>query len=622
MENSLINSSLTEQTSGNSAPTLTGDKSLSVHEGETAVGDLIATDLDGDSISFFLAGEDAEYFTISAYGRLSFVSAADFENPLDNNKDNIYKIRVRVSDGIDSLTYDLTVEVLEPIRNNNFQNGVFEPASKFADFCGAPREGIDPTTEEPFLDQLGDFKDENNWLRSWSNEFYLWYDEIEDVDPSGYSQSAEGVAEYFGLMKTFEKTPSGADKDKFHFSYGTSEWLDYSTGGVTSSYGVQWAVINGSIPREVVVAFTEPNTPATTGDANLERGARIIEVDGVNVETGTGQNAVDTINAAFYPSEINETHEFVVRDLGASTTRTFSMTSAEITSTPVQNVKIIPTGSGPVGYMLFNDHIKPAEKLLVEGFKFLKEGDVVDLVLDLRYNGGGYLAIASQVAFMIAGSSATSGRNFETLQFNDKHPVTNPVTGGNIEPTPFYETTIGFSLNEGTELPTLDLPRVYVLTNSDTCSASEAIINGLRGVDVDVYQIGDTTCGKPYGFYGFDNCGTTYFSIQFKGVNNKGYGDYTDGFEPVSTVPREGHEIRGCVIEDDFDHLLGDENEARLKAALDYRSNGGQCPTSDASSLSDLDILRASRLEPQSRTEQEGKIKVVEYPGRIIELIR
>ena len=603
----------------NSAPTLSGEKTFSLVESQTRVSDLVATDPDGDSVSMFLSGEDSEYFTISSFGRLSFVSAADFEEPLDFDKDNVYQISVRVSDGTNSRSYDLTVQVLDDVSDNVFQYGVFEPSSKFADFCGDPRTGIDPSTDEPYLDQPGEFRDENDWLRSWSNELYLWYDEIEDVDPALYAESAEEVAEYFGLMKTFEKTSSGADKDKFHFSYGTSEWLAYSTGGVTSSYGVQWAVIRSRTPREVAVAFAEPNTPATTGDANLERGARVIEVDGVSVENGSGQEAVDALNAALFPSEINETHEFVVRDLGSSTTRRFSMTSAEITSTPVQSVKVIPTASGPVGYMLFNDHIKPAEKLLVEAFESLKESDVVDLVLDLRYNGGGYLALASQVAYMIAGSSAASGRNFETLQFNDKHPTTNLVTGGNIEPTPFYGTTIGFSLDEGTDLPTLDLTRVYVLTNSDTCSASEAIINGLRGIDVEVIQIGNATCGKPYGFYGFDNCGTTYFSIQFRGVNNKGYGDYTDGFMPVSTAPQEGHEIPGCVIADDFDHLLGDENEARLKAALDYRSNGGQCPPSEASSVSDLDILRTSSSGPLSEGVEIYHLDYPEYPGRVIE---
>ena len=605
--------------STNSAPTLSGEKSFTVIEGQIRVSDLVATDPEGEAVSLFLAGVDSEYFSISESGRLSFLVAADFEAPLDYNKDNVYKITVRVSDGTNSRSYDLTIQVLDDVSDNQFIPGSFEPSSNFSDLCAVPRSGTDPSTDEPYLDQPGEYKDENDWLRSWSNELYLWYDEIEDVDPALYAESAEEVAEYFGLMKTFEKTSSGADKDKFHFSYGTSEWLAYSTGGVTSNYGVQWAVIKSSPPREVAVAFTEPNTPATTGDANLARGARVIEVDGVNVETGSGQDAVDTLNAAFFPSEINETHEFVVRDLGSTATRTFSMTSAEITSTPVQNVKVITTASGPVGYFLFNDHIKTAEKGLVEAFETLEESDVVDLVLDLRYNGGGYLAIASQVAYMIAGSSAASGRDFETLQFNDKHPTTNPVTGGNIEPTPFYDTTLGLSLDAGTELPTLDLSRVFVLTNSGTCSASEAIINGLRGIDVDVIQIGNTTCGKPYGFYGFDNCGTTYFSIQFKGVNNKGYGDYTDGFVPVSSSPEEDHEVPGCVIADDFNHLLGDEDEARLKAALDYRTNGGQCPSADVSSNRDLDILRTNRVSSLKDRGQEGQLEAPIYPGRIVE---
>ncbi len=71
---------------------------------------------------------------------------------------------------------------------------------------------------------------------------------------------------------------------------------------------------------------------------------------------------------------------------------------------------------------------------------------------------------------------------------------------------------------------------MFVLTGPNTCSASESIINALQGVDVEVIQIGSTTCGKPYGFYPQDNCGTTYFSVEFKGVNAKGFGDYPTVF--------------------------------------------------------------------------------------------
>ena len=156
---------------------------------------------------------------------------------------------------------------------------------------------------------------------------------------------------------------------------------------------------------------------------------------------------------------------------------------------------------------------------------FLKDSDITDLVLDLRYNGGGYLDIANEMAFMIAGPTAASGQTFSLQQWNDQHPSINPVTGQAISPRRFHESAQGFSAAEGAALPYLSLSRVYVLTTSETCSASEAIMNGLRGIDVEVIQIGSTTCGKPYGFYGLENCGTTYFTTQFRGVNAKGYGD-------------------------------------------------------------------------------------------------
>ena len=101
-----------------------------------------------------------------------------------------------------------------------------------------------------------------------------------------------------------------------------------------------------------------------------------------------------------------------------------------------------------------------------------------------------------------------------------------------------------------------------ILTGPGTCSASELIINGLRGVDVKVNLIGETTCGKPYGFYPTPNCGTTYFAIQIQVVNQKNFGDYADGFAPI------------CSVSDDFTRPLGDPLEGQLSAALNYRASG------------------------------------------------
>ena len=256
------------------------------------------------------------------------------------------------------------------------------------------------------------------------------------------------------------------------------------------------------------------------------------------------------------------------------------MVAANVTSTPVQNVGTIGR-SGAVGYMLFNDHIATAEAQLIAAFAQLQAAGVSDLVLDVRYNGGGYLDIASEVAYMIAGPAPTTGQGFERTMFNDKHPNTNPVTRRPLTPVPFHTTSLGFSGPQGQPLPTLNLSRVFVLTSPNTCSASEAIINGLRGVGVEVVQIGTTTCGKPYGFYPEDNCGTTYFSIQFQGVNAQGFGDYPDGFSPANTGSSPGVPVPGCSVADDFSRALGDPAEGRLAAALANRVNAS-CPTAAA----------------------------------------
>jgi hypothetical protein len=244
-----------------------------------------------------------------------------------------------------------------------------------------------------------------------------------------------------------------------------------------------------------------------------------------------------------------------------------------------------------------------SEREISEAITLMKNGGVSDLVLDLRYNGGGLLAVASQLSYMVAGNGRTAGRTFEQLRFNAAAGSRNPVTGQANNPVPFYAQALGFSVTEGVALPSLNLPRVYVLTTSGTCSASEAVINGLRGIGVEVVLIGGKTCGKPFGFYPQDNCGETYYTIQFQGVNDVGFGDYADGFIPNNSPEAFGVRVPGCVANDDYDRELGDPSEALLSTALQYRSTGscavsvstvsrssGEAPMSLRSNAFSLDI--------------------------------
>lgn len=442
--------------------------------------------------------------------------------------------------------------------------GVFAPAADFKDFCQNPRANT--------ADQSGSFLHEKHWLRSWSNETYLWYNEITDINPA--SSSYPAPLDYFDILRTEATTPSGAPKDRFHFTYDTEEYEQLVNSGSSAGYGARMRILDSDPPdRVIVVAFVEASSPAQT--AGLLRGTEIVEIDGAAVADGDA----DILNAGLFPSNTGEMHTFVVRDPGATTTRSVSMTSSNVTTTPVHTTEIdsLPNGDN-VAYVLFNTFgTRSAEESLFNAFSNLENQNIDHLVLDLRYNGGGFLDISAELGFMIAGSSNTNGRTYETLVFNDKHPTFNPVTGERITPTPFYSTAQGFTVNSGTPLPSLDLDTVYILSTGSTCSASESLINSLEGINVNVVLIGTTTCGKPYGFYATDNCSITYFTIQFRGENDAGFGDYADGFSPSEGGTTTGEPIDGCIISDDFSSQLGDPAEAMYAAALTHLETGA-CP--------------------------------------------
>ncbi len=453
--------------------------------------------------------------------------------------------------------------------------GTYLATTHFAAHCAAPRTGTDPATGHSYPDVQGSVAWENNWIRSWVHDYYLWYRELPDLNPS----SSTTTAAYFKLNKTSALTASGSPKDKFHFTYSTAQWNSFVSSGATVDYGAHWVFVATTPPRALIVGYVDANSPAS--GVNLTRGASVLAIDGVDLVNANDQASVNTLNAGLSPTTVGESHQFTILDPGAMASRVVTLTAANVTSLPVQNTEVLQTANGPVGYLTFNDHISTAESGLALAIQNFANAHVTDLVLDLRYNGGGLLDIASELAYMIAGPNQTQNGYFEKLAFNDKYPTTDPITGQTITPTPFYSTASGnFSLSAGTQLPSLGLSRIVIIVGPDTCSASESVINGLRGIGVNVVLVGGQTCGKPYGFYPEDNCGTTYFSIQFKGVNAQGFGDYTDGFIPANASnPNGGVPVNGCDVPDDYTHALGDPSEGKLSTALGWLANGAAaCP--------------------------------------------
>ncbi|HEY8359842.1 MAG TPA: S41 family peptidase [Ramlibacter sp.] len=256
---------------------------------------------------------------------------------------------------------------------------------------------------------------------------------------------------------------------------------------------------------------------------------------------------------------------------------------------PITRVMASPEGRR-TGYVLFNDFATGAQDDLIDAFRQLREGDVQDLVLDLRDNSGGFLYIAQALASMITGPAA-NGKRFEQLRYNAKRADETAESELPFSSRLLFAET---KYPEGTRLPQLNLPRVYVLTSGATCSSSESVINGLRGIDVEVVLVGDTTCGKPYGFQRKDNCGFAYFPIEFKGANAKGFGDYSTGFTPT------------CRVEDDPAAPTGGARDPLLKAALHHIDNGS-CPAA-----SELQSDATPRLAPRRTPDRPA------WAGRLL----
>ncbi len=440
-------------------------------------------------------------------------------------------------------------------RDLAYVPGQYLSFDTFQHRCEAPRIGSNPNTGEPYPDQPGSTLAENHFLRAWMNDRYLFYNQIPDLNPNDH----DSPTQYFMAMRP--------DFDEFYFHMPTAQWQQQSQAGASVGYGIRWLI---DFPQ-VFIAYVEPGSPGDIdrGWGRLQRGDEVLAINGVSLSGSVTSAQANMINRAL-SGEANTAFDFNFAT-SAGGNQTVTLTAETVTSSPVLVDTVLDVGDVQVGYILFNSHIAPAEAALFNAISDLQQAGVDELVLDLRYNGGGSLAIASQLAYMIAGPDATNNRAFESLQFNDKHTTINPFTDAPNRPISFIDETLGLgAMSSGQSLPSLDLPRVFVLSGASTCSASESIINALTGIDIDVLLFGAGTCGKPFGFYPTSNCGTTYFATHFRTVNDQGFGGYDDGFIPEDAHGIPGVPLPGCSAADDLSRPLGNPAEGRLAVALNY----------------------------------------------------
>lgn len=274
----------------------------------------------------------------------------------------------------------------------------------------------------------------------------------------------------------------------------------------------------------------------------VRRGWIIKEIGGVNpapiIESGDGAAYTNLIG----PSVEGRTNTFLFKRPDG-TEVTITSTKSTFTVNTVLVYDTLHLKSGVTGHLVFESFYNPAPEELAAAFLFFKENNIKDLILDLRYNSGGYLSIAQTLASYIAGNSY-QGTVFAKLSHNDKHQSMN--------------TTIPFI----TTPSSLALPRLIVITSRSTASASEDVMNGLKPI-VNIVSIGTPTNGKPTGMYSW-YVGKKYaiLPITLKVVNSQNQGDFFDGILPAKTVS------------DDITRDFKDRQELCLKEAIHYLETG------------------------------------------------
>ncbi|WP_313033444.1 PDZ domain-containing protein, partial [Massilia alkalitolerans] len=218
-----------------------------------------------------------------------------------------------------------------------------EAFSTYWNLCAKPRTGLD-TEGKPFPDRQGTLLDELKFLRAWSNQYYLWYNEI----PNTYRMADfSNAIDYFNVLKTPVLTASGQPKDKYHFTYATEEWEKEQNSGIELGYGVTWKRNSATVPRTWLVAMVEPGSPAAA--AGLRRGDMLLRVDGVDFVNGGSSDQVNRINAGLFPETAGAPHQFTLQRSGS--TFDVSMLGADVRIDPVKHVQVLDTPTGKVGYL-------------------------------------------------------------------------------------------------------------------------------------------------------------------------------------------------------------------------------------------------------------------------------
>lgn len=393
--------------------------------------------------------------------------------------------------------------------------------------------------------------------------WYLW----NDLLPLGINIADYATPEDLIAQVTSEFGPQDANGnpvDRFSSVGSAQADSEFFGEGKFEGFGFSYRIVDDATD-DVRLSRVFSGSPAAAG--GLGRGQQFVSLDGRSI---ADIQANEGIGAAFG----NTTVLFEMRRPDG-TVFSSSITKDVVTIDPIPQHRIIDVGNGVmVGYMQLDQFVSTADPVFNTVFSEFIFAGVDDVIIDLRYNGGGLVSTANLLGDYL-GAFANDGRVFSEMLFNADRAAANNSTN--------------FFQRQGSSI---DLGRLVIIATQGTASASELVTNSMEAY-FDVTIVGDRTFGKPVGQIGLDFCDKRMRPTAFQTVNAAGDGDYFDGL-PVD-----------CAAADDLNVAIGDDADPNIVAALSYL-NTGACPVVAAAGgqlkpKSEFDAPQPDRRGPPER---------------------
>lgn len=372
----------------------------------------------------------------------------------------------------------------------------------------------------------------NNEAWDYAKALYLWNKNLpSSFDATSYSDP-NAVME---AIRKYSIEPGFTNPvDRWSFGIKKSEWDDLSS-GISGDFGLN---IFFRSENDLRVSYVEPASPA--GAAGIKRSWRIVSINN-NSNIAADDASIERISNAIY----NASSATLVFSRTGKADTTITLTAATYQEQPVYLDTVYTVGAKKVGYLVYNSFlgsINNVKGIFNTIFTDFNSQGISDLVVDLRYNGGGYVELQNELANYLVPPTGNNGIMLKE-EFNDNYSAD-------------FDTTINYS-----KKGSLDVERIFFITTKNTASASELLINSLKPY-MNVLLVGRATHGKAVGYFEIPVGDWYVFPVSFRTVNKNGEGNYFNGLQP------------DAAVNDGLDKDWGDVNEDCLASALHYISDG------------------------------------------------